>query len=226
MIVPSGKRRTQIAQGPCQNESIFDKLFEKVAIAVEGTPGGAPAAAPAPGKTDLSRGLEQALGPGSSSPGISGNAPQQMGDLQPEDDVGLGQDGIEPAGGPSEGMNQRGLRASPIEEGAQQQSTIQQAIPQLSQYLEGKSLELKATPADKNGVLEFLVGANQMSQLPQTVNLQNTNEEAADMAKLLGGSIPPDQLSWYDSNSGYAHIYIQMGSPTVGPVVQKQKGRR
>lgn len=98
MIVPAGKRREQVAQGPCKSESIFDKLFEKIAIAVEGAPS-APTATPPQGQDDeLRRGLDQALGPGSNSPSISGNTPRQMGDVPPHEDVGLGRDGITPSG--------------------------------------------------------------------------------------------------------------------------------
>ena len=150
---------------------------------------------------------------------------RQMGNVPDGENVGLPRDGIAPAGGPND-MNQRGLRASPRQEEQQQQSTILQAIPQLSQYLEGKSLEWKREPVQKEGIWEFFIGANQMSELPPTVNLQNSNDEAQDMAQILGGSVPPNKPSWYDSTSGMAHIYVQMGSPTVGPVVQKQKGGR
>lgn len=99
MIVPSGKRRQQVAQGPFKNDSIFDQLFEKVAIAVNGVPGAPPQQQQQkPGTDGLSRGLDRALGPGSNSPGISGNTPHQMGDLSPGEDAGLGRDGITPSG--------------------------------------------------------------------------------------------------------------------------------
>ncbi len=96
MIVPSGKRRQQVAQGPFKSDSIFDQLFEKVAIAVDGVPGAPPQQKP--GRNELSHGLDRALGPGSNDPSISGNTPRQMGDL-PQGDGGLGRDGITPSGG-------------------------------------------------------------------------------------------------------------------------------
>ena len=228
MIFPTGKRKQQVAQAGPKDETLWDSEWLKkyadqirTAIAVGAPPGAPPATDP---------GLADALDRGSSDPGISGRM-QGDGLDSPEDAMpsshGAQPNGeARPTGAPGD-MNQRGLRASPIQEEEQQQSTIQQAIPQLSQYLESKSLEFKADYIEKDdGILEFLIGANQLSQLPPTVNLQNTNEEAADMARILGGSVPPDKVSWFDSKSGIAHVYIQMGSPTPGPVVQKRKGRR
>ncbi len=226
MIFPTGKRKQQVAQAGPKDNTLWDsewfkKYAEQIRTAIAvGTQEPGPTTDP---------GLSDAMSRGSAAPGISG---QMQGDgLDNPEDAMPSSLGAQPNGearptGVAGDMNQRGLRASPIEEDMQQQSTIQAAIPQLSQYLEGKSLELKANPVDKEGVLEFVVGANQMSQLPPSVNLQNTNEEAADMARILGGSVPPNNLSWYDSKTGVAHIYIQMGSPNPGPVVQKRKGRR
>ena len=146
MIVPSGKRREQVGQGPFKSDSIFDKLFEKIAIAAEGIPG--PITQERPGSDELRQGLDRALGPGSNSPGISGNTPPQMGDLSPKDDVGLGREGVTPAGADPTGGNapaDQFLGPAPVENQDPVDGFAQER-QKIRQFLGYKNFGVKMTP--------------------------------------------------------------------------------
>lgn len=76
MIIPAGKVRHQVNQGPFKNESTWNELLHKFAITGAELGGNGKPAPKPPAKPPVDPNLQKALGPGSNNPGMSGKPPR------------------------------------------------------------------------------------------------------------------------------------------------------
>lgn len=141
-IIPAGKRREQVAQGPLKNQSILDSvLFEKVAI----TPG------VLGDDSKKQNNPNQAAPPGQGAPSDVGNALMQGGldapgqadqheqQFDPMNQAPPSPQGIDPAGGPGESPF---LQPPDPTDGQQQSSPVLQQMEQVEKVLQGSGFKM------------------------------------------------------------------------------------
>lgn len=219
MIVPSGKRRQQIAQGDRPYESILDSLDDIVTAQVKPKPFKFPTYdGSKPGNDELATALQSGNNPGMSGlfnePG--GRAP---GDRAPKPDIDSEQDmnvsGPNTSPGMEAGNRWLAPDGSEDEEQASQDILLLEEKRKLRQAAgQGFAINMKRS---KDGMFELLLIPPRGYSIPQP------DDFAATLMQTVRGV--PEDIGDPDPNTGAMKIVYR--SQSLGqPKIEKAKGRR